>query len=81
MCVKFIIAVEPLSTEAAFRMAFEAALIDGSGVVVAKFLVLRQFGRSKQLMLMCEDLLIPCTKIAHLLIVSGLDMAMQVGPS
>jgi len=40
MRVKFIVSVEALATEAAFRMSFEPALIYGSRVVIAEFFML-----------------------------------------
>jgi hypothetical protein len=39
VCIELVIAVKPLSTETALWVALESALVDGAGVVVAKFLV------------------------------------------
>lgn len=63
MRVKFVVAIEPLGTETAFRMTLEPALVYCAWVVVARSLVLFQFGGGKELVLVCEDLLIPCTEI------------------
>lgn len=62
--VQFVIPVEPLSTEPALWVAFEATLIHGTRVVVAKLLVLAQFGRREQLVLMRKDLFVSRTEIA-----------------
>jgi hypothetical protein len=40
MGVELVIAIETLTTEAALRVSLETALIDGTRIVVAKFLVL-----------------------------------------
>jgi hypothetical protein len=62
--VQFIVAVEPLSTETALRMAFEPALINGTRVVIPKFLVLPKLGECEEFVFMGEDFLVPCTEIA-----------------
>jgi len=62
--VQLIIAVEALSTEATLWVAFEAALVDGTGIVVAKLLVLAQLGLGEQLMLVRKDLFITRAEIA-----------------
>lgn len=64
VCVELVVAVESLPTEAALGMALEAALVDGSRVVVAKFFVLVQLGWREQLMLVREDLFIPSAEVA-----------------
>lgn len=81
MCVKFVIAVEALSTEAAFGMTFEPTLIHRSRVIVAKFLMLLQLRDREQLMLVGEDLLVPGTEIAHDFVMSAFDMAMKIRPA
>ena len=62
-------------------MTLESALIDGTRIVVTEFLVLANFADCEELVLMGEDLLIPCTKITHDLVMHALDMAMQVWPA
>ncbi len=62
-------------------MTLKSALIDGTRIVVTKFLVLAKFADCKELMLMSEDFLIPCTKITHDLVMHALDMAMQIWPA
>ena len=58
MDVQFIIPIESLSTETAFRMSFEAALVHCAGMIISKLLMLAQLLWGEELMLMCEDLLI-----------------------
>ena len=60
MCVQLVIAVESLPTKPALRMAPEAALVDGPRIVVSKLLMLFEFTKSEEFVLMCEDLLISC---------------------
>jgi hypothetical protein len=36
MRVKFVVAIEALSTEATFGMTFESTLIDRTGIIIAK---------------------------------------------
>jgi hypothetical protein len=62
--VQFIVSVEPLSTETALRMAFKPALINGTRVVISKFLVLPKLGECKEFVFMREDFLVPRAKIA-----------------
>jgi len=64
VCVEFIVSVEAHLAEAALGMSFEAALVDGTGVVVAEFLVPSEIGRSEEGVLVGEDLLVPCTEVA-----------------
>ena len=69
MDVQFIVSIESLTTETAFRMPFETALVDSARVIISKLLMLAQLLWGKELMLMCEDLLISCTQIAQDLVV------------
>lgn len=81
MCIEFVVAVEALSTEAAFGMTFEPTLIHRSRVIVAKFLMLLQFWDREQLMLVGEDLFVPGTEVAHDFVMGAFDMAMKVRPA
>jgi hypothetical protein len=47
MGIQFVISIEALSAEAAFRVTFEARLIDSTRIIVAKFLVLSQFAKGE----------------------------------
>jgi hypothetical protein len=64
VCVQLVVSIEALPTKTALRMAFEAALVDGTGVVVAELLVLAEFGRREELMLVGEDFLVARAKVA-----------------
>jgi hypothetical protein len=79
--VEFVVAVEALLAEAAQRMAPEAALVGGAGLVVALFLVPPQLFLCEKLMLVGKDLLISRTQVAHNLLVYGAYMAMEVWPA
>ena len=45
MRVKLVVAVEACSTESAFWVPLESALVDCTGIVITEFLVLLQVGR------------------------------------
>jgi hypothetical protein len=62
--VQLVVAVEALSTETTFWMAFEAALVDGTGVIVTELLVIAKFGVGEELVLVGEDFLVACAKVA-----------------
>jgi hypothetical protein len=76
MCKELVVAVESLSTETTFWVAFEPALINGARIVIAKFLMPLQFLVGEQLMLVGEDLLVPRTQVAHDFLVNTPYMAM-----
>lgn len=79
MHIKLIITVKTLTTEATYRMSSESTLVDGAWVVVAFLHVLLQLFIREQLLLMCEDFLVPYTKIAQLFVMD-LDMFTQARP-
>lgn len=81
MSVEFVIPIEALTAKAAFGMTFEAALIDGSRIVIAKLFMSLQFGDGKQLMLVGEDLLTPGTQITHDFVMGAFDVAVEVRPT
>ena len=62
--VQLIVAVEALSTEAAFWMTLEAALIDGTRVVVAELLVPAKLVGGEELVLVSEDLFVAGAEVA-----------------
>lgn len=64
VCVELVVAVEAQAAEAAFGVAFEAALVDGAGVIVAEFLVFSEFGGGEELVLVGEDFLVAGAKVA-----------------
>jgi hypothetical protein len=64
VCIQLIVPVEALAAKATFGVAFEPALIDGTGVVVTKLLMSLQLGVCKKLVFVCENFLVPCTQIA-----------------
>lgn len=79
--VQLVAVVEARAAEAAQRMAPEARLVGGAGLVVAVPHMLRQLLVGKHVVLVREDLLMPSTEVAHLLAVDGPDMAMQIRPA
>lgn len=79
--VQLILAVESLPTEAAFRVAFEAALVNCAGVVVAKLLVLSKFWIREELMFVSEDLLVSCAELAHDFLMRAPYVSMEVAPA
>jgi hypothetical protein len=62
--VELVIPVETYPTKSAFGVAFETALVNCTGVVISKLLMLAQLGHGEQLMLVGENLLVPSTQIA-----------------
>ena len=65
MCVKLVVSVEALTTEAALRMTLETTLIDSARVVVAELLVLSQLSKREELVFVGEDFLVSRTQIAR----------------
>ena len=64
MCIKLIVSIEAFPAEATFRMTLEPALVDRTGVVVAKLLMFPKLREREELMFVSENFLISCTKIA-----------------
>ena len=67
--VQLIVSIESLSTETAFRMPLETALVDSARMIISEFLMLAQLLRGEELMLMGEDFLISRAQIAQDLVV------------
>ena len=65
MHVQFVVFIESLPTETTFWMPFEPRLIDGSWIVISKFLMLSKFPGCEKLMFMCKNFLVSCAKITH----------------
>jgi hypothetical protein len=61
--VQLVVSVEALPTEATFRVSSKTTLVFCARVVVAKLLVLLQIGPCEELVLVGEDLLVPCTEV------------------
>lgn len=73
--------VKPFAAEAAQRMPLEPR---GVAVVLFGFSELHMVAQlfiRVHLVLVGEDLLVPRTQVAHLLVVDGADMAVEVGPA
>lgn len=79
--IQLIIIIETLAAEAAQRMALEARLVRGAGLVVAAAHVLLQLAVRKELVLVGKDLLVARAQVAHALLVRRLDVPVQVGPA
>lgn len=65
MCVKLVVSVEALPTEAALRVTLETTLIDSARVVVAELLVLSELSKREELVFVGEDFLVSRTQIAR----------------
>jgi hypothetical protein len=81
MLVQFVAVIKPGTAEAAQRMPSETRLINCAGFVVAVSHMFGQLLIRKQVMFVRKDLLVPGAQVAHLLVVDGADMAMQVLPA
>ena len=80
MFVQLVAVVESGAAETAERMAPETRLIRRTWFVISMAHVLRELLIRKHVMLVCKDFLVPSTEVAHLLVVGGTDMAMEVWP-
>lgn len=80
MLVQLVAVVETLPAEGTEGVAFEARLVNCSGAIVAVAHVPLELLFRKELMLVCEDLLVAGTEIAHLLVMNATDMAVEIGP-
>lgn len=78
---QLVVVVEALAAEAAQRVALEARLVGGAGLVVAVAHVLLQLLVAKELVLVGEDLFVAGAEVAHALVMGGFDVAMEVGPA
>lgn len=65
MCVKLVVSVEALTTEAALRMTLETTLVDSPRIVVAELLVLSQLSKREELVFVGEDFLVSRAQIAR----------------
>lgn len=79
--VKFIAVVEALTAKVAKRVSLETGLVHGTRLVVTFAHVLAEFLIREHLMLVCENLFVPGAEVAHLLVMHGADVAMQVWPT
>ncbi len=61
--IQLVVVVEALLAEPALGMPAETGLVDGSGMIVTKALMLPQLTVREQLMLMCKDLLVLGTEL------------------
>src|SRR5690242_17683687 len=66
MCVQLVVSVEALATEPTLGVSLKTTLIDCARIVVAKFLVLSQLSKGKELVLVRKDFLVSGTKITCL---------------
>ena len=72
---------EPLSAEFAERMPLEACLIHVTRPIVAVSHVFLQLLVGEEIMFVCKDFLVPRAEIAHLFMVDGAHMTVEVGPT
>jgi len=61
--VEFIIPIEPLATETAFRVSSESTLVNRTGNIIAILLMPSQLCNGKEVMLMCKHFLVARTEI------------------
>lgn len=78
---QLVVVVEALAAETAQRVALEARLISGAGLVVAMAHVLLQLLIAEELMLVGEDLFVTGAEIAHALVVRRFDVSMEISPA
>jgi len=76
MRVELIVTVKALSTETTFWMTLKPTLIDSPWIVIAELLMLAQFAKGKEIVLVGEDLFVPGAEITHDLVMYTLDMPM-----
>jgi hypothetical protein len=79
--VQFVAVVETGAAKAAQRVAPEAGLVDGAGLVVAVAHVLGELLVGKHVVLVGKHLLVASAQVAHFLVVLALDVAVQVLPA
>lgn len=65
---QLVVVVEALAAEAAQRVALEARLVGGAGLVVAVAHVLLQLLVAKELVLVGKDLFVAGAEVAHALV-------------
>lgn len=61
--IEFVVPVEALTTEAAFRMPSEPTLVNGARHIIPELLMPAQFGGRKQFMLVCKDFFVASTEV------------------
>ena len=61
MGVKLIVSIEALSAEATFGVTLEPALVYRPRIIIAELFMPPKFWYREQIVLMCEDLLVPST--------------------
>lgn len=79
--VELVAVVEALAAEGAQGVALEAGLVDRAGLVVAVPHMSLQLLVGEQLVLVGEDLLVARAEVAHLAVVDGAHVAVEVGPA
>lgn len=67
--IEFIISIEPLAAETAFRVSSESTLVNRTGNIIAMLLMSSQLRSGKKLMLMCEHFLVARTEVTARLLV------------
>ena len=63
MCIKFIVSVEALPAESAFRVSLKSALVDRTRIIVAELLVLPELRKCEELVFVSKDFLVPRTEV------------------
>lgn len=62
-------------------MPFESSLVNGTRFVITLAHVFAELLIREHLMLVCEHLFVPGAEVAHLFMVHGADMTMQIWPA
>jgi len=78
---EFIVTVESLSAETALWMPLKACGVCLSRLCVTELLMPAQLLFVEQGVLMCENLFVPGAEVAHLLVMQGSDVSVQVRPA
>jgi hypothetical protein len=78
---ELVVTIEALPAKCTFGMTFKSCLVNSSRVVVTELFVFLEIFFREELMLVSEDLLVPCAEIAHPFVVYTSHMAMQVWPA
>jgi hypothetical protein len=79
--VELVIIIETSTAEAAEWMSTEACLVGSARLIIATPHMLRQLPISEHIMLVCEDLFVASAQVAHLLVVDGTNMPVEVLPT
>jgi hypothetical protein len=65
VCVELVVSIEALMAKFTFGMSLEPTLVNGTGVIVAEFLVLPKLRNGEQFMLMGEHLFVPRAEVTE----------------